>query len=148
MMAKDSQKNISLIVMLLIIVIILLVVGLGFLFLKYENLEEKYDDMFEDRYDVDYGVNNGSDKNPSTNTEDTNSNSSSKYIAKDEVLQIVLKDMNVKHSDIYDLDIELEYKPRYGETVYEVSFDYKQFEYEYYLDAETGKILDSFKTWD
>ena len=54
--------------------------------------------------------------------------------------------INVKKNNLRDLDIELEYKVRYGKSVYEISFDYDYLEYEYYLDPESGKILDSFKS--
>ena len=52
----------------------------------------------------------------------------------------------MKQSDIHDLDIELDYK--YDNTVYEIDFNYKNYEYEYYINAQSGKIIHSFKERD
>ncbi len=82
------------------------------------------------------------------NTTSTNNSSSSKYISRDKALQTALNSLNVSKNSIYDLDIELENKARYQKVVYEVSFDYNNYEYEYYIDATSGKILDSFKSRD
>ena len=99
---------------------------------------------------------NSSDKTTSTNsstsstnnTTSTNNSSSSKYISRDKALQTALNNLNISKNSIYDLDIELENKVRYKKVVYEVSFDYNNYEYEYYIDATSGKILDSFKSRD
>ena len=53
---------------------------------------------------------------------------------------------NLNQKDIYDLDVELDYK--YNKNVYEIDFNYQQYEYEYYIDAITGTIVKSFKEID
>lgn len=87
--------------------------------------EDKYDDRDEDE------IINNSNKN---------------YISRDKALSIVFKNLGVKQTDVHDLDIDLEYK--YGQVVYEIDFDYNYHEYEYYVNAETGKIVHSFKERD
>lgn len=67
---------------------------------------------------------------------------SSQYISKDDAIEVALKDIGASKSDIYDLDAELEKK--YEKAIYEVSFDYDIYEYEYYIDASNGKIVKSF----
>ncbi len=67
-------------------------------------------------------------------------------ISKDNALKIALDDVKLTQSDIRDIDIELDYK--YGQTVYEITFDYQQYEYEYYIDARNGDIVKSFKEID
>ncbi len=143
-MEKDKRKNV--IIILLGIIIVLLVVGLSIIFIKdkfledtYEKLEDRYEYLFENSL-------NNKENNPDNNSSNNDNSSSNNTISKDEALDIVLKDLNIKKSNLRDLDIELEYKVRYGKNVYEISFDYDYFEYEYYLDPESGKILDTFKS--
>lgn len=132
---KDKTKNI--IIAILIIIIILLIIGLIYIGIKNEFLEEKYEYLNENNY-------HNSEINNDNNI--SNNNSNNNYISKDKVLNIALKDLKIDQSNIRDLDIELEYKVKYNKTVYEVSFDYNYLEYEYYIDPESGKILDSFKS--
>ncbi len=126
-------------------ILIIMILGLGIfsliMYMKYERLEDKYDDMDYEYFD--HSLNNND--YPSIN-DDINSNN--KYISQEEALNIVLNNLNISRNDIYDLDIELEYKARYGDVVYEVSFDLGQYEYEYYLKATTGAILDSLRSRD
>lgn len=138
---KDKKSLI--IVGVLLLVVVFLGGVMGFLYGKYEKLEDKYESLYGDyeRYDDDF--NEDIHKPLEENTINPQN-----YIVKSEILKIALNDLNITEKDIYDLDIELENKPRYKTVVYEVSFDYNYFEYEYYIDALTGKILDSFKSRD
>ncbi len=68
------------------------------------------------------------------------------YIGSNKALSIALEKLNIKESDIHDIDVELDYK--YSKDVYEVNFNYNKEEYEFYIDAESGKIIHSFKERD
>ena len=52
---------------------------------------------------------------------------------------IVLKDAGVSSSAVKDYDVELDNEK--GKAVYEVDFEVKNTEYEYKVDAVSGKIL-------
>ena len=114
--------------------------GLILLYVKYEQLEDRYDEEYH--YNTNY--NNNSNNNVVDDNNNNNNQENSNYITRDKALQIALDNLKIKQQNVYDLDIELEYKNRYGKMVYEVSFDYNRYEYEYYIDATSGKILDSF----
>ncbi len=133
---------------------ILIVLGValigGIIFLVWQNkaLEDKYEhleDYYEDRYDED--LDNTPNVNPN-NTPNVNPNNTNNYISKDEALQIALNDLKLNKNEVYDIDVELEYKAKYNKQIYEISFDYKQYEYEYFIDAQNGDILNSYKSWD
>lgn len=62
-------------------------------------------------------------------------------ISRDEAKQIALKDANVKESEIRDLDIELDKDG--GAVHYDVDFEVGNKDYDYEIDAKTGKILRS-----
>ncbi len=150
---KAKEGN-SIVVILLSVIIILLVAGLAFFLFRYEALDEKYDDL-EDQYEklehnspTNVPDNSSSSINSNSNSNVSNSNVSNNTISRDQALQIALDDLKVSKSDVYELDVELENKIRYGGTVFEVSFDYNMYEYEYYIDPTSGKILDSFKSID
>ena len=70
----------------------------------------------------------------------------SNYISKEKALDIALNNAKISQNNIRNIEVELDYK--YGETVYEVTFDYQQYEYEYYINAENGNILKSFREID
>ncbi len=131
MSSLDKNKSV-IIISLLVVIIFVLAIFMAVIITKYDNLEDKY----EDRYDNELNVDNPTNKN-----EDN-------YISKDRALEIVLNDLKITKNDIYDLDIEFENKHRYDGIVIEISFDYNRYEYEYYLDATNGNILDSFKSRD
>ncbi len=116
-MKKDNNSKINklIIPILLVIIIILLVVILVIV------------------------VNN---KNNINNSLVNTSNKNNNYITKEEAIDIALKNGKLESSNITDLDVELDYK--YNQTVYEVTFDYQNYEYEYYINAETGIIVKSF----
>ena len=79
-------------------------------------------------------------------TQDPTNIDTSQYIAVDKALDIALNAANASGKSISDIDVELDYK--FGKTVYEVSFDIGQYDYEYYLDAKTGDIIKSFREVD
>ena len=60
-------------------------------------------------------------------------------IGRDKAVTTALSNAGVAKNNVRDLDVELE-KER-GMTFYEVSFDVGNMEYEYDIDAYTGKIL-------
>ena len=127
---KESKKIESHIVFICLGIII--IVALIVLVFSYNHLENKYDNL-EDMYN--YQINH-------------NENLNSEYINRDRAIAIALDDLNLKRNDAYDLDIELEYKSRYEKAVYEISFNNNHYEYEYFIDATSGKILDYYKSWD
>lgn len=69
-----------------------------------------------------------------------------KYITIERALDIALSNVGASRGSVLDIDVELDYK--FGQVVYEVSFDYDQYEYEYYINAESGEIVKSFKELD
>lgn len=81
-----------------------------------------------------------------TTKKTTTKNKETERISKEKAANIALKDAKVSKNDIRDFSIEVEYK--YGQTVYEIDFDYKEHEYEYYINVESGKIVKSFKEKD
>ncbi len=89
---------------------------------------------------------NNSTLGKNTNTDNNKFNNTNNYISEQDALDIALKDVGLTQNDIYDLDIELEYK--YSQTVYEINFDYQRHEYEYYINAESGTIVKSFRERD
>lgn len=128
----EKNKNLKYIIILLIIIILLLV---GFIiFCAVEFLDE--------RAEIRRLYNNGNTVNVTNN--DVSSNE--KYISREEALKVALTDIGVNQEDVYDIDIELDYK--YSKTVFEVNFNYGKYEYEYYINAEDGTIVKSFKEID
>lgn len=143
---EKSQSNLKIVIVLLVIIILLLL-GFGVFFLE-EILDER-EDIREihdtnDRIYADSGSNvKNKEVNNNVNTTNTNNTTDSgSYISRDDALKSALEDSGITESDIRDLDIELENK--YGQTVYEVTFDYNQYEYEYYINREDGSIVKSF----
>ncbi len=111
-----------------IIGIILIVILLGtslFFGFKAEHLEEELE------RNLDYQI-----RNPEANG----------YISEEEALAKVLTSLNITRNDIYDLDIDLDFK--FNLTVYNIDFTYNRYEYDYYLDARTGEIVKSFQERD
>ena len=67
----------------------------------------------------------------------------SNYITVEEALDLALANAGLKREQVWDIDVELERK--FGQVVFEVSFDAEQYEYEIYINAESGEIVKSFK---
>ena len=59
------------------------------------------------------------------------------FISKDEVKDIVISNMNVNSSDVHFESIELELDKNY----YEVELYYQNNDYEYKIDAKSGKVV-------
>ena len=126
---NNSNNNITTI--LLSVIIAILVIILIIVLVKDNNQEN-------------LNTNNTPNYNEPTN--ENNNESNEKYITKDKALEIALKHAKLNQNDVYDISIELEYK--YKSNVYEVDFNHKYYDYEYYVDAVTGEILRSFKEID
>ena len=69
-----------------------------------------------------------------------------KYIGKEAAINAALAHAGLKRSDVRDLKCELDREN--GIMVYEVEFESGLFDYEYDIDAATGKILKSKKELD
>ncbi len=64
--------------------------------------------------------------------------STSKYIGKDEALDIVLKDAGLTKSQVKELEVE--YDSERGVLTYEIDFEYGNKDYDYEVNAVTGAI--------
>ncbi len=84
-------------------------------------------------------ANNSINKNEEVST--IGSASTSKYISIDIVKDIVFKHAKVENKNIVNLEIEYDYEN--GNMIYDVEFDYNNIEYDYEVDAVSGKILES-----
>lgn len=84
-------------------------------------------------------ANNSINKNEEVST--IGSASTSKYISIDMVKDIVFKHAKVENKNIVNLEIEYDYEN--GNMIYDVEFDYNNIEYDYEVDAVSGKILES-----
>lgn len=62
------------------------------------------------------------------------------YLPRGDAIQIAVNHAGVKQADIWDLSCKLEEED--GVMIYQVEFEHGQYEYEYEIDAKTGKILD------
>ena len=102
------------------------------------NLNEKINIKNEDN------TSNNNDVNNTINN--SNKDTTNSKITKENALKIALNDANISQNDIHDIEVEIDYK--YNQTVYEVSFNYQKYEYEYYINAENGNILKSFREID
>lgn len=80
---------------------------------------------------------NGNTISQSTPSAKPSTNSS--QISRDTALSIALKDAGLKKSQVYDLEIEIDKEK--GVLHYDVSFDYKNKDYDYKINAENGKIV-------
>ena len=134
MKKKEQNKGQSLVVPILLgMVIILLGVVIALIVFKEPEKEILYHDSSSS--EVDNTLDNSS-----------NDNSTNNYITKEEALNIALKNINISRNNIYDVNVELDFK--YNTTVYEIDFNYKNYEYEFYINATSGKILHSFRERD
>ena len=123
---KKDNKN--LIIIILSVIIVLLLFISAFMYLKIEYIDDKEDLQM-----------------PNINDTTTNADKSN-YISSNEALDIVLESLSISKNNIYDLSNELDYK--FGTMVYEIDFKYNNYEYEFYINAQTGEILKSFRERD
>lgn len=81
-----------------------------------------------------------SDKQDATSSKATSSKASgSSNISRSKAKSIALKDAGLKENQIYDYEIELDYEK--GVSLYEISFEYNGKDYDYDINAKTGKII-------
>jgi len=70
----------------------------------------------------------------------TDKNSNNNQLTKEEAVQIALDHAGVSKSEVVFDDVEFEHDD--GRKMFEIEFDSSTHEYEYDINAETGKILD------
>ena len=138
-----SEKTENTVLLLLVIIIILLIVILGIVILKKNNNVVNTNDS---DYKVDVDDSDDGIKVTDDIMDNQTTNDNKKYIGRDSAISIALKDLKLTKNDVYDLECELDQE--FNQTVYEVTFNYKNLEYEYYINSETGKIIHSFKELD
>ena len=81
-----------------------------------------------------------------TPSSSSSTSSSSSQLTKNEARDIALKHAGVKASEVRDLEVELDRDD--GTLHYDVDFEKDGYEYDYEIDAATGKILKSRKERD
>ncbi len=59
-------------------------------------------------------------------------------ITRERAVEIALEKATLKKEDVHGLEAELDYEK--GVLVWEVDFDYKNYDYSYYINAQTGAI--------
>lgn len=79
-------------------------------------------------------------KKPAEPKQDTAAPMMTGYLPRGDVIQIALRHAGLKQADICDLSCKLEEEN--GVMIYQVEFEHGQYEYEYEIDAKSGKILD------
>ncbi len=75
----------------------------------------------------------------SSKTQSTKTSSEPSQITKDKALSIALKDAGLKKADARDLEIELDREK--GVLFYDISFEHGKNDYDYDINAKTGKII-------
>lgn len=90
--------------------------------------------------------NNAEKPNNVTIDDSTTNKGAASYISVERALEIALEDVGANEQNVRDIDVELDYK--FNQNVYEVTFDYNGYEYEYYLNPTSGGIVKSFKEVD
>ena len=94
-----------------------------------------------------YQSDSGSTNQSGTNSQVQNSNASSNHtssdakITKEKAKEIALNHAKVKESDIRDYEIDLDTEE--GVLIYDISFEHNGKEYDYDINATTGKITNS-----
>jgi len=73
----------------------------------------------------------------------TGTASSKAYIGKEKAKEVAFKKAGVKESEVRDLEVELDLEK--GVLVYQVDFDTKAYEFEYDINATSGKIVEEKK---
>lgn len=142
---EKKSKGLLIIIALLIIIIVLLV---GFIIFFINNVNfAGGKSQIRDLYSYSDNSTKATNENNDIVANDSISNvTSNNYISKEEALKKALEHAKINQNDIYDTNVEIDYK--YNQTVYEIDFNYQQFEYEYYINAENGEIVKSFKERD
>lgn len=85
-------------------------------------------------------------KTDNTKTESNPKEETKKELTAAEARDIALKHANLKKTDVRDLEVELDKDD--GKKHFDVSFEKDGYDYEYEIDAATGKILKSEKERD
>lgn len=96
----------------------------------YENIEAEEDDD-------DYKHSTSSSNNNSSSSSTSSSNSSTSTISKTKAKEIVLNHAGVTEYFEYESELDTEN----GVLVYEIDFETRTYEYEYVINAKTGKII-------
>lgn len=92
-------------------------------------------------YDYDgYNNKNNEERIPVLPENEKRATGSQNFIGMDTAKSIALKHAGLAESDVRNLEAELDRED--GIIIYEVEFKYKGFEYEYEINATTGKIMD------
>lgn len=109
------------------------------------NTKEYDDDYIADNDDDDdYESNTQTNETTSTTTNNsTNNNTTTTYISKTKAKTIALAHAGVSSTEAFDMDTEFDREN--GIYVYEVDFETSTYEYEYVINAITGKIVNSNK---
>lgn len=116
---------------------------------EYEKGQPVYDIEFEYNgneyeYDIDAVSARIVDKNIDTaDRQEKDVPEHANVIGKDKAKEIVLNHAGVKAADVKNYEVELDSEK--GSVVYEIEFDANGYEYEYEINAVTGKILKSEK---
>ena len=134
---------------IVLVAIIVLLIGVILLLLLKDDKDDDNVTRLPDNSSVQ--INNKENSNSEANNESndnqtSNTKNEKDYISQDKAIDIALKDANYSRADVFDLEVELDYK--YGTNVYEISFYYDKYDYEYYINAENGNIVHSFKEVD
>lgn len=154
---KKKNDNLKIVIIVLGVIVFILLGVVIFCFGELFEERRELKDFYQENYynvdnDVQDDVNETIENNDMTDDKQTekpssdDNDSTKKYITRDNALDIALNNAKVKKSDVYDISVELDYK--YNQTVYEIDFNYQNYEYEYYINAQSGKILHSFKELD
>ena len=130
---QEEKKNVFIAILLVIIIVLILLC-----------LKTKIGENINASSSTQNQTQNQEIQENNTNTNEDKPTTS--YISKEKALDIALQNANLNRETVYDISVEFDFK--YGKTVYEVDFDNRQYEYEYYIDATTGDILHSFKDRD
>ncbi len=72
--------------------------------------------------------------------------SDKKYIGKEKAKSLALAHAGVNANNIFDYDCELEYEN--GKMIYEIDFNFNNYEFEYDINAVNGAIIKSYKEKD
>ena len=84
---------------------------------------------------------NGSVASPGVNTpaDSSSKNAEDTAISRDKAIEIALDEANLKQSDVYDIDAELDRE--YNDLVWEVDFETNATEYTFLINAQTGSVI-------